>query len=40
MKLGPTIESDFSYLLGVMWNYVKKSYNCIVDTSKDLKQCF
>ena len=34
-KLGPTIENNFSYLLGVIWNYVKKSYRCIVPTSEE-----
>ena len=35
-KLGPTTENSFSYLLGVIWNYVKKSHSYIVDTSEGL----
>ena len=34
-KLGPIIKNNFSNLLGLIWVYVKKSYNCIVATSKD-----
>ena len=34
-KLVRTTENKFSYLLGVIWNYVKKSYSCIVPTSED-----
>ena len=34
-KLGPTTENSFSYLLGVIWNFVKKSYSYIVVTSED-----
>ena len=34
-KLGPTIENNFSCSLGVIWNYVKKSYSCIIATSED-----
>ena len=35
IKLGPTIEYNFSYFLGVIWNYVKKSCSCTVATSED-----
>ena len=31
-KFGTTIGKSFSYLLGVIWNYVKKIYSCIVAT--------
>ena len=34
-KMGPPIENNFSCLLGVIWNYVNKSYSCIVATSED-----
>ena len=35
-KLGSTIENNFSYLLGVILSYVKKSYSCVLATSEDL----
>ena len=35
LKLEPTIENNFSYLLGAIWNNVKKSYSCIVARSED-----
>ena len=31
-KFETTIGKRFSYLLGVIWNYVKKIYSCIVAT--------
>ena len=34
-KLVRTTENKFSYFLGVIWNYVKKTYGCIVPTSED-----
>ena len=34
-KFDPTIEINFSYFLGVIWNYVKKSYSSIVATKED-----
>ena len=39
-KLGPTIQDNFSYLLGAIWNYVKKSCSYIVAISEDLQQRF
>ena len=34
-NLGPVIENNFSYWLGVIWNYVKKGYSCIKATNED-----
>ena len=34
-KMGPTIENNFSYLLGVIWHYVKKSYSYIKARSEN-----
>ena len=39
-KLGSTIENNFSYLMGVISNYVKKSYSYIVAASEDAQQRF
>ena len=39
-KLGSTIENNFSYLLRVIWNYVKKSCSCAVATSEDPQKPF
>ena len=34
-KLEPTIANNFLDLLGVIWNYVKRSCSCIVVTIED-----